>query len=98
MIALPFDDEAPAIGIGGGFLLTPLLIFSGIPPAVSVATVTTQVVASSASGVAGAYVATGAGCWGILCGPATGLAMSELVLDGAASSVDLAPFDPSRFR
>ncbi|MCA1297950.1 sulfite exporter TauE/SafE family protein [Stappia indica] len=38
-------------GIGGGFLLTPLLIFSGIPPAVSVATVTTQVVASSASGV-----------------------------------------------
>ncbi|ADZ71659.1 sulfite exporter TauE/SafE family protein [Polymorphum gilvum] len=38
-------------GIGGGFLLTPLLIFSGIPPAVSVATVTSQVVASSASGV-----------------------------------------------
>ncbi|MTI43035.1 sulfite exporter TauE/SafE family protein [Roseibium hamelinense] len=38
-------------GIGGGFLLTPLLIFSGIPPAVSVATVTTQVVASSASAV-----------------------------------------------
>ena len=28
-------------GIGGGFLLTPLLIFSGIPPAISVATVTT---------------------------------------------------------
>jgi len=38
-------------GIGGGVLLTPLLIFSGIPPAVSVATVTTQVVASSASAV-----------------------------------------------
>nr|WP_179956169.1 MULTISPECIES: sulfite exporter TauE/SafE family protein [unclassified Pannonibacter] len=38
-------------GIGGGFLLTPLLIFSGIPPAVAVATVTTQIVASSASGV-----------------------------------------------
>ncbi len=38
-------------GIGGGFLLTPLLIFSGIPPAVSVATVTTQVVASSSSAV-----------------------------------------------
>ncbi len=38
-------------GIGGGFLLTPLLIFSGIPPAVSVATVTTQVVASSTSAV-----------------------------------------------
>ncbi|MFN7165666.1 MAG: sulfite exporter TauE/SafE family protein [Pannonibacter sp.] len=38
-------------GIGGGFLLTPLLIFSGIPPAVAVATVTTQIVASSSSGV-----------------------------------------------
>ena len=37
-------------GIGGGFLLTPLLIFSGVPPVVSVATVTAQVVASSTSG------------------------------------------------
>jgi uncharacterized membrane protein YfcA len=36
-------------GVGGGFLLTPLLIFSGIPPVVSVATVTSQVVASSSS-------------------------------------------------
>jgi uncharacterized membrane protein YfcA len=36
-------------GVGGGFLLTPLLIFSGIPPVVSVATVTSQVVASSTS-------------------------------------------------
>ena len=26
-------------GVGGGFLLTPLLIFSGIPPVISVATV-----------------------------------------------------------
>jgi hypothetical protein len=38
------------LGVGGGFLLTPLLIFSGIPPVVAVATVTTQVVASSTSG------------------------------------------------
>jgi uncharacterized membrane protein YfcA len=37
-------------GVGGGFLLTPLLIFSGIPPVVAVATVTTQIVASSTSG------------------------------------------------
>jgi uncharacterized membrane protein YfcA len=37
-------------GVGGGFLLTPLLIFSGIPPVVSVATVATQIVASSSSG------------------------------------------------
>ena len=38
------------LGIGGGFLLTPLLIFSGIPSAVAVASVTPQIVASSASG------------------------------------------------
>ena len=37
-------------GIGGGFLLTPLLIFSGIPPAVAVATVNLQIVASSTAG------------------------------------------------
>jgi hypothetical protein len=36
-------------GVGGGFLLTPLLIFSGIPPVVAVATVTSQIIASSAS-------------------------------------------------
>ena len=36
-------------GVGGGFLLTPLLIFSGIPPVVSVATVAPQIVASSTS-------------------------------------------------
>jgi len=37
-------------GVGGGFLLTPLLIFSGIPPAVAVATQSGQIVASSVSG------------------------------------------------
>jgi uncharacterized membrane protein YfcA len=36
-------------GVGGGFLLTPLLIFTGISPAVAVATVTPQIVASSTS-------------------------------------------------
>lgn len=36
-------------GVGGGFLLTPLLIFMGIPPAVAVASVTPQIVASSTS-------------------------------------------------
>lgn len=34
-------------GIGGGFLMTPLLIFLGIPPAVAVATQTAQIVAAS---------------------------------------------------
>lgn len=37
-------------GVGGGFLLTPLLVFSGVSPAVAVASVSAQVVASSTSG------------------------------------------------
>mgnify|MGYP001943374322 CR=1 FL=1 len=36
-------------GVGGGFLITPLLFFVGIPPAVAVATSTNQIVASSVS-------------------------------------------------
>ncbi|MFN3938435.1 MAG: sulfite exporter TauE/SafE family protein [Gemmobacter sp.] len=38
-------------GVGGGFLITPLLMFIGIPSAVAVATGANQVVASSVSGV-----------------------------------------------
>jgi len=38
-------------GVGGGFLLTPLLIFMGIPPAVAVGSGTNQIIASSVSGV-----------------------------------------------
>ena len=37
-------------GVGGGFLITPLLIFYNIPPAIAVATGANQVVASSTSG------------------------------------------------
>ena len=37
-------------GVGGGFLITPLLIFYQIPPVVAVATGASQVVASSVSG------------------------------------------------
>jgi len=37
-------------GVGGGFLMTPLLIFSGVPAAVAVATEANQIVASSVSG------------------------------------------------
>lgn len=37
-------------GVGGGFLMTPLLIFYGIPPIVAVATEANQIVASSISG------------------------------------------------
>ncbi len=38
-------------GVGGGFLMTPLLIFIGIPPAVAVGTEANQIVAASVSGV-----------------------------------------------
>ena len=37
-------------GVGGGFLMTPLLIFYGIPPAIAVGTEANQIVASSVSG------------------------------------------------
>ncbi|MBB1249955.1 MULTISPECIES: sulfite exporter TauE/SafE family protein [unclassified Rhizobium] len=37
-------------GVGGGFLITPLLIFYNVPPAIAVATGANQVVASSISG------------------------------------------------
>ena len=47
-------------------------------------------------GVLGTYVATGHGVWGILNAPATGEAMAELIVDGQARTVDLAPFDPGR--
>lgn len=38
-------------GVGGGFLLTPLLIFMGVPPSVAVATGANQVVGASVSGL-----------------------------------------------
>lgn len=41
---------AGLFGIGGGFILTPALIFLGVPPAVAVGTGAAQVAASSVSG------------------------------------------------
>lgn len=38
-------------GVGGGFLMTPLLIFIGVPPAVAVGTQANQLVGASVSGV-----------------------------------------------
>jgi len=49
------------------------------------------------AGLKGAYIATGHSCWGILNGPATGLALAELIVDGTSSSVDLSAFSPARF-
>ena len=39
------------VGIGGGFLTTPILIFYGIPPAVAVASAATQITGTSVSGM-----------------------------------------------
>ncbi|MEJ2643610.1 MAG: sulfite exporter TauE/SafE family protein [Gammaproteobacteria bacterium] len=38
------------VGVGGGFLITPLLIFIGVPPLVAVATGAAQIVGTSAAG------------------------------------------------
>eukprot|EP01123_Difflugia_compressa_P000204 TRINITY_DN10303_c0_g1_i1.p1 TRINITY_DN10303_c0_g1~~TRINITY_DN10303_c0_g1_i1.p1 ORF type:complete len:309 (+),score=52.24 TRINITY_DN10303_c0_g1_i1:92-928(+) len=45
----------------------------------------------------GVYVSAGHNCWGILWGPVTGLAMSELILEGTSKCVDLNAFWPGRF-
>jgi len=42
------------------------------------------------------YVATGHSVWGILNAPATGEALADMLLDGAAGHVDLSAFDPGR--
>lgn len=47
--------------------------------------------------VRGAYISAGHNCWGILWAPVSGLAMSEVIIDGAASCVDLSRFSPDRF-
>jgi uncharacterized protein len=39
------------VGVGGGFLTTPILIFYGIPPPVAVASATTQITGTSISGL-----------------------------------------------
>lgn len=38
------------VGVGGGFLITPLLLFIGVPPLIAVATGAAQIVGTSASG------------------------------------------------
>lgn len=47
-------------------------------------------------GVEGAFVATGHSVWGMLNGPATGEALTELILDRATTTVDITPFNPAR--
>ncbi|HJM88150.1 MAG TPA: FAD-binding oxidoreductase [Dehalococcoidia bacterium] len=47
--------------------------------------------------VQGLYVAAGMGGSGFKTGPAVGMCMAELILDGSASTVDITPFRISRF-
>jgi glycine/D-amino acid oxidase-like deaminating enzyme len=49
-------------------------------------------------GTDGAYVATGHSVWGMLNAPATGEAMTELILDGTVRHIDLPSFAPGRLR
>ena len=46
--------------------------------------------------VAGAYIATGHNCWGMLNAPASGYAMAELIAEGSARTIDLSRFAPER--
>ena len=48
-------------------------------------------------GVAGAFVATGHHCWGILTAPTSGAVMAKLIADGESTAVDRRPFTPARF-
>ncbi|KAI1325105.1 FAD dependent oxidoreductase [Xylariaceae sp. FL0255] len=45
----------------------------------------------------GLWLATGLDEWGIQNGPAAGLVMSEMIMDGKAKSADVAPLDPKRW-
>jgi glycine/D-amino acid oxidase-like deaminating enzyme len=47
-------------------------------------------------GHTGIYLATGHSVWGILNAPATGEAVAELIVDGAARTLDVSAFDPGR--
>ncbi|KAI1491049.1 FAD dependent oxidoreductase [Biscogniauxia mediterranea] len=50
-----------------------------------------------ATAVTGLWVAAGHTCWGIQNGPGTGKLMSELILDGKATSAEVADLDPRQF-
>ena len=51
LIGMVVGGLSGLFGVGGGFLMTPLLIFLGIPPVVAVGTEAPHVLASSVSGV-----------------------------------------------
>ena len=57
----------------------------------------TKPIISSIPNYEGAFIATGHGCWGILNGPATGLAMAHLILN-KPSIIDISEFSMARFK
>jgi len=48
-------------------------------------------------GYENAFVSAGHNCWGILWAPASGKAMSELIVRGSSEYLNLDPFTLSRF-
>jgi uncharacterized membrane protein YfcA len=82
------------LGVGGGFLTTPMLMMIGIPPVVAAASDTNAIVATSASGVAAHFrlknvdFKMGAFClFGGLTGSAVGVRAVKLL--GSRGNVDL---------
>src|SRR5262245_15261537 len=52
-IGLAIGFLSGMFGIGGGFIMTPLLIFLGVPPAVAIGTGASQIAAASVSSAVG---------------------------------------------
>src|SRR5262245_50748194 len=78
-IGLAIGFLSGTFGIGGGFIMTPLLILLGVPPAVAVGTGASQVMASSVSSAIGhwqrgnidlqmGYLLVGGGVFGAISG------------------------------
>ncbi|WP_374762940.1 sulfite exporter TauE/SafE family protein [Yunchengibacter salinarum] len=69
-------------GVGGGFLMTPLLIFAGVPPAVAVATEANQITAASVSGALAHWRRGGVDLkmgWVLIAGGAMGAVLGAVI-------------------
>ncbi len=84
-------------GIGGGFLLTPLLIFIGILPAVAVATVSSHIAASSTSSALSYWRRKAIDiplAWMLLAGGIVGTAGARSISSFAATMLSMYPLRP----